>query len=157
MNVTLYVVGKTDDNYIEEGICVYLKRIKHYVNFDFKIIKDIKNVKNISEYSQKKLEGEKILSELNNSDILVLLDEKGKEFNSIEFSGFLTKQMNSGIKNLIFIIGGPYGFSEQVYERANHKISLSKMTFSHQIIRLIFAEQLYRAFTIINNEPYHHE
>ncbi|MDR2009148.1 MAG: 23S rRNA (pseudouridine(1915)-N(3))-methyltransferase RlmH [Bacteroidales bacterium] len=157
MNIILYVVGKTDDNYLNEGTDKYFKRIKHYINFDLQIIKDIKNTKNITEDIQKKLEGEKILAGITNSDIIVLLDEKGKELNSREFSGFLTKQMNSGIKNLVFIIGGPYGFSEQVYERANHKISLSKMTFSHQIIRLIFAEQLYRAFTIINNEPYHHD
>lgn len=157
MNIILLAIGKTDESYLNEGIEKYFKRIKRYINFDFKVIKDIKNSKSISFDLQKKLEGDIILSEISNNDIVVLLDENGKEFNSRNFADFITKQMNASIKNLVFIIGGPYGFSQQIYERANYKLSLSKMTFSHQIIRLIFAEQLYRAFSIINKEPYHHD
>ena len=157
MNIKLIVIGKTDEAYLEAGIEKYSKRIGKYVNYSYKIIKDIKNTKNLSEEVQKRQEGEKILEETSNTDILVLLDENGKTVNSREFSEFISKQMLSGIKNLVFIIGGPYGFSKEVYERANYKLSLSKMTFSHQLVRLIFAEQLYRAFTIINNEPYHHD
>jgi len=157
MNICLFVVGKTDFNFVNTGTEEYFKRIKRYVNFDFRVIKDIKNSKNLDCILQKHLEGEKILSTITTSDIVVLLDENGKEMNSKDFSGFIQKQMNSSVKNLVFIIGGAYGFSEDVYKRANYKISLSQMTFSHQIIRLIFAEQLYRAFSIINNEPYHHE
>jgi len=157
MNILLLVVGKTDEKYLEEGIGKYFKRISRYINFEFKIIRDIKNAKNISEDIQKKLEGEKILEEINNADIVSLLDENGKEFGSREFAGYITKQMNAGIKRLVFVIGGPYGFSEQVYARADNKVSLSRLTFSHQLVRLIFAEQLYRAFSIIKNEPYHHD
>ena len=157
MNIKLIVIGKTDEAYLEAGIEKYSKRIGKYVNYSYKIIKDMKNTKNLSEEVQKRQEGEKILEETSNTDILVLLDENGKTVNSREFSEFISKQMLSGIKNLVFIIGGPYGFSKEVYERANYKLSLSKMTFSHQLVRLIFAEQLYRAFTIINNEPYHHD
>lgn len=157
MNICLLAVGKTDFNFVNTGTEEYFKRVKRYVNFDFRVIKDIKNSKNIDNSLQKQLEGEKIISTITNNDIIVLLDEKGKEMNSKDFSGFIQKQMNNSVKNLVFIIGGAYGFSEDVYKRANYKISLSQMTFSHQIIRLIFAEQLYRAFSIINNEPYHHE
>jgi 23S rRNA (pseudouridine1915-N3)-methyltransferase len=121
------------------------------------IIPDIKNAKNLSEIQQKQKEGELILSKVNSGDFLILLDENGKSYNSIEFSEALQKHMNSGIKNLVFVIGGPYGFSESVYQNAKGKISLSKMTFSHQMIRLFFTEQLYRAFTILRNEPYHHQ
>jgi 23S rRNA (pseudouridine1915-N3)-methyltransferase len=157
MNISFTVVGRTDAPFVNEGSEEYFKRIKRYINFDFRVIKDLKNTKNIDENLQKQQEGEKILSLINGSDIVVLLDENGKEYNSKEFAGFLEKQMINSVKNLIFIVGGPYGFSDSVYSRANYKISLSQMTFSHQLIRLIFAEQLYRAFSIINNEPYHHE
>lgn len=157
MNITLLVIGKTDKSFIDQGIEEYFKRVKRYIKFDFKVIKDIKNTKNISEAVQKKMEGEKILSEISNSDFVVLLDENGKEFNSRDFAGFLSKRMVSGIKNLVFVIGGPYGFSEDVYTRSNQQVSLSKMTYSHQLVRLVFAEQLYRAFSIIKNEPYHHD
>lgn len=157
MNIVLIVIGKTDKAFVEAGASEYFKRVKRYCNFDFKVIRDIKNTKNISQTVQKGLEGEKILSEVGNSDFVVLLDENGKEFNSRGFASFINKQMISGLKNLTFVIGGPYGFSEIVYKRANAKVSLSQMTFSHQIIRLIFAEQLYRAFSIIRNEPYHHD
>jgi 23S rRNA (pseudouridine1915-N3)-methyltransferase len=157
MNILLIAVGKTDLNSISHLCEDYFKRIKRYINFEFKIIKDIKTTAKTNESIQKKLEGEKILSELSSSDFVVLLDEKAKEFTSREFASFLEKQMNMSTKNLIFVIGGAYGFSQEVYDRANLKFSLSQMTFSHQIIRIIFAEQLYRAFTIINNEPYHHD
>ena len=120
------------------------------------LIPDIKNVKNLSEAQQKQKEGELILNKLNPTDVLILLDENGKQFDSVAFSSYLQKHMNSGIKQLVFTIGGPYGFSEDVYKKANGKISLSKMTFSHQMIRLFFIEQLYRGFTILKNEPYHH-
>jgi 23S rRNA (pseudouridine1915-N3)-methyltransferase len=135
----------------------YQKRLAHYIKFEFKIIPDIKNAKNLSESQQKEKEGVLILKELITTDQLVLLDEKGHEFRSLEFSCFLQKKMNSGIKQLVFVIGGPYGFSDTVYKKAQGKVSLSKMTFSHQMIRLFMVEQLYRAFTILKNEPYHHE
>ncbi len=157
MNIKLLVIGKTDKDFVEKGYEEYFKRIKRYCGFSFKVIKDIKKGKNLTETLQKKQEGEKLLAEFNNSDHIVLLDENGKTFNSRGFSQFLNKTLVSGTKNLIFVIGGPYGFSEEVYSRANVKISLSEMTFSHQLIRLIFAEQLYRAFSILNNEPYHHD
>lgn len=157
MNIILTVIGKTDNSFVAEGYEEYFKRIKRYLKFEFKVIRDIKNSGNLDENVQKKMEGEKILEGITSSDIIVLLDENGKEFSSREFAGFISKQMNASVKNLVFIVGGPYGFSEEVYHRANYKISLSRMTFSHQLIRLIFAEQLYRAFAIINNEPYHHD
>jgi len=157
MNINFTAVGKTDISFVNEGTEEYFKRIKRYVNFEFRVIKDIKNTKNLDENVQKQLEGEKILLTLGNNDVVVLLDENGKDMSSKELSVFLEKQMNSSVKNLVFVVGGPYGFSDPVYHRADFKISLSRMTFSHQLIRLIFAEQLYRAFTIIKNEPYHHE
>jgi 23S rRNA (pseudouridine1915-N3)-methyltransferase len=157
MNIQLLVIGKTDKSYIETGIDEYSKRINRYSNFDLKIIKDIKNTKNLNETVHKKLEGDKILENINAADFVVLLDENGKQPNSRGFAEFLNKVLVSGNKNLIFVIGGPYGFSQEVYNRANAKISLSMMTFSHQLVRLIFAEQLYRAFSILNNEPYHHD
>jgi 23S rRNA (pseudouridine1915-N3)-methyltransferase len=157
MNIILTVIGKTDNSFVAEGYEEYFKRIKRYLKFEFKVIRDIKNSGSLDENVQKKMEGEKILEGITSSDIIVLLDENGKEFSSREFAGFISKQMNASVKNLVFIVGGPYGFSEEVYKRANYKISLSRMTFSHQLIRLIFAEQLYRAFAIINNEPYHHD
>lgn len=157
MNIKLLAVGKTDDKNLQTLIENYQKRLSFYVKFDLEIIADIKNAKNLSEAQQKEKEGELILSKVTASDHLILLDEKGKSFTSVGFSDFLQKKMNSGIKTLVFVIGGPYGFSETVYQRAEGKISLSEMTFSHQMVRLFIVEQLYRAFTILRNEPYHHQ
>lgn len=157
MNIELIVVGKTDSKEVAALVDMYLKRINFYNRFNITYIPDIRNAKNLSEAQQKSSEGEAILRLLDDSDRVVLLDEKGQEFRSIEYAEWLQKRMNSGVKRLVFIIGGPYGFSDAVYKRTNEKISLSKMTFSHQIIRAIFTEQLYRAFSIINNSPYHHE
>ena len=157
MKIKLLTIGKTDAKNLQALIETYQNRLKHYINFEIEIIPDIKNVKNLSESQQKEKEGELILKKLSPTDVLILLDEKGKEFRSIEFSKYLQKKMNSGIKQLVIVIGGPYGFSNEVYNKSAGKISLSKMTFSHQMIRLFIVEQLYRAFTILKNEPYHHE
>ncbi len=157
MKIKLLTIGKTDDKNLIQLIDTYQKRLNHYINFELEVIPDIKNVKNLSKNLQKEKEGELILKKISATDQLVLLDEKGKEFRSIEFSKFLQKKMNSGIKQLVFVIGGPYGFSKEVYQKAQGKVSLSKLTFSHQMIRLFMVEQLYRAFTILKNEPYHHE
>ncbi|HEY3370994.1 MAG TPA: 23S rRNA (pseudouridine(1915)-N(3))-methyltransferase RlmH [Prolixibacteraceae bacterium] len=157
MKICLLVIGKTDEDYLQKGLGIFMKRIPHYILFEMKIIPDIKNSKNLSEEQQKDKEGELILQQIVASDELFLLDEQGLEASSIDFARFLEKKMLSGIKRLVFVIGGPYGFSGNVYARANGKISLSKMTFSHQMVRLIFAEQLYRAFTILKGEPYHHQ
>tara|TARA_R110001583_G_scaffold4351_2_gene25216 strand:+ start:52077 stop:52550 length:474 start_codon:yes stop_codon:yes gene_type:complete len=157
MKIKLLAIGKTDAKNLQALIETYQNRLKHYINFEIEIIPDIKNVKNLSESQQKEKEGELIIKKLSPTDVLILLDEKGKEFRSIEFSKYLQKKMNSGIKQLIIVIGGPYGFSEAIYKKSAGKISLSKMTFSHQMIRLFIVEQLYRAFTILKNEPYHHE
>ncbi|MBL7973042.1 MAG: 23S rRNA (pseudouridine(1915)-N(3))-methyltransferase RlmH [Prolixibacteraceae bacterium] len=157
MKICLLVIGKTDEAYLQKGIEIFLKRIPHYISFEMKVIPDLKNSKNMSEEQQKEKEGELIIQQLNSSDELFLLDEQGTEVSSIDFARFLEKKMLSGIKRLVFIIGGPYGFSGNVYSRANGKLSLSKMTFSHQMVRLIFAEQLYRAMTILKGEPYHHQ
>ena len=157
MKIELAVIGKTSIGYLKQGIDEYIKRLKHYVPFEIKYIDDIKNTKNISEDQQKRTEGTKILSLLDKSDFVVLLDEHGKEYTSIQYSSYIQKRMLSGAKKVVFVIGGPYGFSQEVYDRANDKISFSKMTFNHEMIRLIFMEQLYRAYTIINHEPYHHE
>lgn len=157
MKITLAVVGKTNNSFLNVGIDEYTKRTSFYIPFNIQYISDIKNTKKLTEQQQKQLEGQNILSILDKSDYVVLLDEHGKEFTSIEFSKYIEKKMNTVSKRLVFIVGGPYGFSNEVYERANEKIALSKMTFSHEMIRLIFTEQLYRAMTIINNEPYHHE
>lgn len=156
MIIKLLAIGKTDNKELIALIDEYQKRLKHYIKFNLEIIPDIKNVKNLSEKQQKQKEGELILSKLNNTDALILLDENGKQLDSVMFSNYLQKHMNSGIKQLIFVIGGPYGFSEDVYNKAKGKLSLSKMTFSHQMVRLFFIEQLYRGFTILRNEPYHH-
>lgn len=155
MNIKLIAIGKTDNAALQQLIADYQKRLLHYVNFDLQIIADVKNSKSLSEEQQKVKEGELILKNTENSH-LILLDERGKEYTSEGFSIFLQKTMNMGIKQLAFVIGGPYGFSEEVYARANGKLSLSKLTFSHQMIRLFFIEQVYRAFTILKNEPYHH-
>ena len=157
MTIKLVYIGKTDKGELSELISVYKNRLKHYVKFEMDIIPDIRNTKNIDEQLQKQKEGELILKDIENSDFLVLLDEQGKQYTSMNFSEFLQKRMNTGLKRLIFVVGGPYGFSEEVYKRANSKVSLSKMTFSHQMVRLFFVEQLYRAFTILKNEPYHHQ
>ncbi|MBW1296582.1 23S rRNA (pseudouridine(1915)-N(3))-methyltransferase RlmH [Aquimarina litoralis] len=156
MTIKLIAVGKTDHKQLQDLISEYIKRLGFYIKFSFEIIPDIKNSKNLSEAQQKDKEGKLILSKTIASDVLVLLDENGKQYDSVGFSELLQKHMNSGIKQLIFVIGGPYGFSPEVYNRANGKLSLSKMTFSHQMIRLFFIEQLYRGFTILRNEPYHH-
>lgn len=157
MKIKLLVIGKTDDKSLKTLIETYKNRLKHYIKFELEIIPDIKNVKNLSESQQKEKEGELLLKKLTSTDVLILLDEKGKEFRSIEFSKYLQKKMNSGIKQIVLIIGGPYGFSEAMYKKSIDKISFSKMTFSHQMIRLFVVEQIYRAFTILKNEPYHHE
>ncbi|KZS41981.1 50S rRNA methyltransferase [Aquimarina aggregata] len=156
MTIKLLAIGKTDDKQLEELTQKYIKRLGFYGKFIFEVIPDLKNSKNLSEAQQKEKEGSLILSKVENSDILVVLDENGKQYDSVQFSEALQKYMNSGIKQLIFVIGGPYGFSPEVYQRANSKLSLSKMTFSHQMVRLFFVEQLYRGFTILKNEPYHH-
>ncbi len=148
-------IGKTNQNFVKEGFEMYKKRIVHYTNFEEVCIEDIKNAKNLKSEQLKQLEGEKILKKLTNTDLVVLLDEKGKAFNSNTFSKWIENKMIQSTKNLVFIVGGAFGFSEAVYQRANSKIKLSDMTFSHQIIRAIFAEQLYRAFTIIKGEKYH--
>lgn len=157
MNIKLLAIGKTDNKALQSLIDDYTKRLSFYIKFDLEIIPDIKNVKNLSEAQQKEKEGEIILSKISNTDQLILLDENGKSFSSVSFSEELQKKMNSGIKTLVFVIGGPYGFSEDVYKKSNGKISLSAMTFSHQMVRLFFIEQLYRGFTILRNEPYHHQ
>lgn len=156
MKIKLLAIGKTDDKNLQVLIEKYQNRLKHYINFELLVIPDIKNVKNLSEKQQKEKEGTLILKNLQTTDQLILLDENGKEFNSVGFSNFLQKKMNSGIKQLVFVIGGPYGFSESVYQKAQEKVALSKMTFSHQMVRLFVVEQVYRAFTILKNEPYHH-
>lgn len=156
MTIKLIAIGKTDSKALQQLISEYEARLKHYVRFELDIIPDIKNTKNLSEKQQKEKEGELILKKLTATDILILLDENGKHFSSVEFSNYLQKKMNSGIKQLVFVIGGPYGFSDALYQKAQGKISLSKMTFSHQMVRLFVVEQVYRAFTILKNEPYHH-
>ena len=155
MKITLIQIGNTDEKYLKEGIEKYLTRLKHYCKFEIDTIPDLKNVKNLSVDSQKQKEGETILSKIEKSDFVVLLDENGREFNSPNFSQFLQKRMNTGM-DLIFVIGGPFGFSRDMYERANSKVALSQMTFSHQMVRLFFIEQLYRGFTILKGEKYHH-
>jgi len=156
MNVKLIAIGKTDNKNLQLLIDEYTKRLSFYIKFELEIIADIKNVKNLSESQQREKEGELILSKLTQTDQLILLDENGKSFSSIEFADNLQKKMNSGIKKIVFVIGGPYGFSDAVYNESFGKISLSKMTFSHQMVRLFFIEQLYRGFTILKSEPYHH-
>ncbi|WP_417197584.1 23S rRNA (pseudouridine(1915)-N(3))-methyltransferase RlmH [Bizionia sp.] len=156
MTIKLLAIGKTDNKQLQVLIDDYQKRLSHYIKFEFEIIPDLKKVKNLSEAQQKDKEGQLILSKLNPTDTLILLDENGKQMHSVAFSEYVQKFMNSGIKQLVFVIGGPYGFSEAVYAKAQGKLSLSKMTFSHQMIRLFMVEQLYRAFTILKNEPYHH-
>ena len=156
MKTELILVGKTVNKHFNAGINDYVERIGHYMPFSITTIPELKNTKNLSESQQKEREGELILKQIQSTDTVVLLDEHGKEFRSIEFADWIQKKQNTA-RRLIFVIGGPSGFSNDVYERANEKISLSKMTFSHQMVRLIFTEQIYRACTIIKGEPYHHE
>ena len=157
MQLTLICIGKTGKKFLEEGEETYLKRLKHYVPFQMNVIPDIKQAKNLTEDQIKVREGELILEKIQSTDTLILLDERGTQYASMDFANYLQEQFNKGGKNLYFVIGGPYGFSEAIYQRANGKISLSKMTFSHQMIRLFFIEQVYRAMTILRNEPYHHQ
>ena len=157
MKINLTVIGKTDAKYFIDAIKEYENRLKHYIPFELQILPDIKNTKSLTIEQQKEKEGEIILRSLQQGDYIVLLDEKGKEFSSSQFANYIEKKTYSVSKRLVFIVGGPYGFSESVYAKASEKISLSRMTFSHQMIRLIFIEQIYRAMTILNNEPYHHE
>ena len=157
MKIKLIVLGKTDASYIQEGIDLYINRLKHYIRFDLEVIQDIKNRKNKSESQQKQEEGELLLKKIEATDWLVLLDERGKPKTSVEFSELIDQKMLQSTKVLVFVIGGPYGFSDAVYNRSNQKLAMSKMTFSHQMVRLFFVEQLYRAFTILKNEPYHHQ
>lgn len=156
MKILLLVIGETDEDYLITGIKKYVGRLGHYVSFEMKEIPDIRNRKTLSEEQQKKSESFLLLSQFQAGDYIILLDENGKQFTSVEFSENLEKLMASGSKRIVFVIGGPYGFSQEVYAKANAKMSLSPMTFSHQMVRLIFVEQLYRAFTILKGEPYHH-
>lgn len=157
MNIKLLAIGKTDNKALQTLIEDYAKRLSFYIKYEMELIPDIKNVKNLSESQQKEKEGEQILAKITSTDHLILLDENGISLSSVGFSDFLQKKMNTGSKTIVFVIGGPYGFSEKVYEKATSKISLSQMTFSHQMVRLFFTEQLYRSFTILKNEPYHHQ
>lgn len=156
MKVTLLVVGKTTDSHIDALIQEYQKRLTHYLSFALQVIPELKNTKALSPEQQKQAEGDLILKAVTANTDLILLDEHGKEFRSIEFADYLQKRMSSG-RDVVFVVGGPYGFADTVYQRANGKISLSKMTFSHQMVRLFFVEQSYRAMTILRGEPYHHE
>lgn len=157
MKTTLLVVGRTVEKHYITAIEDYLQRTKHFMSFDMEVIPELKNTKSLSAEQQKEKEGELICKALQSGDVIVLLDEHGKEMRSIEFADWMKRKMNTVNKRLVFIIGGPYGFSEKVYQLAHEKISMSKMTFSHQMIRLIFVEQIYRAMTILNGGPYHHE
>lgn len=157
MKIVLLVVGKTTESYFIQGIDEYSKRLAHYVPFELTVIPELRNTKSLSTDQQKEREADLILKALQPGDYVVLLDEHGREFTSLQFASYLEKKMANIAKRLIFVVGGPYGFSNRVYQAAQEKISLSKMTYSHQMIRLIFTEQLYRAMTILNNEPYHHE
>lgn len=157
MKFVLLTVGKTDASYLLEGISLYEKRIIHYVPFERIELPDPKNIKNLSQTQRKEREAELILNEIQQGDFLVLLDERGKRFTSLKFAEHIEKKMHLGAKRVVFLIGGPYGFAESIYQRANEKLTLSDMTFSHQMIRLLFIEQFYRAMTILRNEPYHHE
>ncbi|MDR0755161.1 MAG: 23S rRNA (pseudouridine(1915)-N(3))-methyltransferase RlmH [Prevotellaceae bacterium] len=157
MKIKLIITGETSFEWLSQAVEMYSKRIKRYANFDIKYIADVKNTKNMTTEIQKGREGELIMSMLDAKDSVVLLDEHGEDFSSVQFAGFINGRIMASTKSLVFVIGGAYGFSQDVYRRADTKLSLSKMTFSHQSVRLVFIEQLYRAFTIINGEPYHHE
>jgi len=156
MKITFLVIGKTEDNYLKEGIDKYVKRLKHYTKLEVVELPELKNTKALTQDQQKTKEAELLLKKINVTDYVILLDERGAELSSKQFATYLEKRGHSAA-DLIFIVGGPYGFDQSVYSRANDKLSLSRMTFSHQMIRLFFTEQLYRAFTILKGEPYHHE
>ncbi len=157
MKIILLTVGKTEDAYIKEGIDKYLKRLKHYTKLEVIELTELKNTKALTPDQQKSKEAELILKKISPTDHVILLDEKGSELSSSQFAAYLDKKAISSVQNLVFVVGGPYGFDQIIYQRANDKLSLSRMTFSHQMVRLFFVEQLYRAFTIIKGEPYHHE
>ncbi len=157
MKIHFLVIGKTTGKYTTDAIEDYKSRLKYYIPFEMEVIPELKNAKNLSFEQQKEREADLIIKSLQPGDNIVLLDEKGKEFTSMQFSNYIEKKMHTVNKRLVFIVGGPYGFSQRIYEMASEKISLSKMTFSHQMVRVFFVEQIYRAFTIMNNEPYHHE
>ncbi len=156
MTIKLLAIGKTDSKELNQLIAVYQNRLQHYITFKLELIPDLKKIKNLTTAQQKEKEGNLLLAKLKPTDVLILLDENGTSYSSMAFATFLQKRMNSGIKQLVFAIGGPYGFSKEVYQKAQGKVALSKMTFSHQMIRLFMVEQLYRGFTILKNEPYHH-
>ncbi len=156
MKTALILVGKTNDTHLQAIINDYAERITHYMPFEIIIIPELKNTKSLSEEQQKVREGELIMKQLTAQDTVILLDERGKQYRSLDFAKWIEKQQLTA-RRLVFVIGGPYGFSSTIYDRANGKISLSAMTFSHQLVRTIFTEQLYRACTIIKGEPYHHE
>ncbi len=157
MNIDLITVGKTDSAAVAEITAEYSKRINRYAKFSVVMLPDVKKTDKMAPSTQKKAEGEMLLRQFAPDDLVVLLDDKGVQYTSMEFAAWMQKRMNSGVRRLCFVVGGPYGFSQEVYARANDSVSLSRMTFSHQIVRTLFAEQLYRAFSILNNEPYHHE
>ena len=157
MKIALLTVGKTDRDWVKQGLDIYMARLKHYIPFSINEIPELKNVSALSKDQIKTREGELILKNIKPTDDVILLDEHGKEYSSVEFASLLQKKISCEGKDIVFVIGGAYGFSEAVYKRANSKISLSRMTFSHQMVRAIFAEQIYRAFTIMKGEPYHHE
>ncbi len=157
MHISLITIGKTDIAWVKQGLEMYVSRLKHYVPFDLIEIAELKNVSSLSKEQIKQKEGELLLKNIRPSDMLVLLDERGKKYRSIEFAKMIEDRMSRSSRDIVFVIGGAYGFSPEVYSRADDKLSISDMTFSHQIVRTIFAEQLYRAFTIIKGEPYHHE
>lgn len=155
MKIEFWHIGKTNEAYLKEGMAIFEKRIQRYLKLETVLITDVKNAKNLKGKEVKQKEGEKILAKLNQGDFLILLDEKGKEFTSVQFANFINKQLLQSHHKIIFLVGGAYGFSEAVYQRANQKLGLSKMTFSHQMVRVFFLEQFYRAMTILRNEPYH--
>ncbi len=156
MEIQLITIGKTSIPFVKQGIEIYSKRLTRYIKFSLRELPDIKNSRNMPESRQKE-EGSQILSSVSQGDTVVLLDERGKEFTSVEFASFIEKRMAAGGKRLVFVVGGPYGFSDEVYSRADFKVSLSRMTFNHEMVRLFFTEQLYRGMTIIKGEPYHHQ
>lgn len=155
MKITLLAIGKTDDDYLKNGMEIFTERLSHYIRFNFIEVQVPKNLKKLNAAQLKEAEGKLIMKYFEDADVVILLDEKGKTYTSEGFSDFLQKNMNAGVKHLLFVVGGAFGFSPEVYEKANSKLSLSSMTFSHQMVRLFFTEQLYRAFTILKNEPYH--
>lgn len=157
MNITLLMIGNTSEVYVQDGYDGFIKRLKHYIKVKEVIIPDLKDRKHLNAEQIKEKEAVLILEKLTSSNYSVLLDERGKEFSSVEFAGFLQKTMNAGTRELFFIIGGAYGVAESVKQKSDITVSLSRMTFTHQVIRLLFAEQLYRAMTILKNEPYHNE